>query len=234
MKILALETSTKVGSVAITEDEHLVAEYTLDVLSTHSEKLLPSVDQIIKDAKLTIQEIEGFAISCGPGSFTGLRIGISTVKGLAFSTGKRVAGIPTLDVLANNLPYTDLLVCPTIDARKGEIFTALYKGDGRGALKKLTSDLAMKPTELLRMIHEPVIFLGNGTEAYRDILGGNQNNHLFAPSYLNQPRALVLARLSLEKFRRGEIFKEEELLPLYCRVSEAEIQWKAKAGGYED
>jgi tRNA threonylcarbamoyladenosine biosynthesis protein TsaB len=228
MKILSIETSTKVGSVAIMEDEHLIAEYILNVVSTHSERLLPSIDQILKDSQLTVRDIEGFAVSLGPGSFTGLRIGISTVKGLALAAEKGVVGVPTLDVLAHNLMFTRLLVCPLLDARKGEVYTALYQGDGSGRLEKLTPDLAIKPEELLTRIKEPVIFLGDGVEAYRDKLRSGQDNCLFAPAYLNQPRASVLASLGLEKFRRGHIFKEDEIQPLYCRLAEAEIAWKEK------
>jgi tRNA threonylcarbamoyladenosine biosynthesis protein TsaB len=230
MKILSIETSTRVGSVAIIEDEHLIAEYILNVVSTHSERLLPSIDQILKDSQLTVRDIEGFAVSLGPGSFTGLRIGISTVKGLALGTGRAVVGVPTLDCLAHNIAFTHLLVCPILDARKGEVYTALYQGDGSGKLEKLTPDLAIKPEELLTRIKEPVIFLGDGVEAYRDTLRSGQDNCLFAPAYLNQPRASVLAKLGLEKFKQGHIFKEEEIQPLYCRLAEAEIAWKEKEG----
>jgi tRNA threonylcarbamoyladenosine biosynthesis protein TsaB len=230
MKILSIETSTRVGSVAIIEDEHLIAEYILNVVSTHSERLLPSIDQILKDSQLTVRDIEGFAVSLGPGSFTGLRIGISTVKGLALAAEKGVVGVPTLDVLAHNLMFTRLLVCPLLDARKGEVYTALYQGDGSGKLEKLTPDLAIKPEELLTRIKEPVIFLGDGVEAYRDKLRSGQDNCLFAPAYLNQPRASVLAKLGLEKFKQGHIFKEEGIQPLYCRLAEAEIAWKEKEG----
>jgi tRNA threonylcarbamoyladenosine biosynthesis protein TsaB len=230
MKILSIETSTRVGSVAIIEDEHLIAEYILNVVSTHSERLLPSIDQILKDSQLTVRDIEGFAVSLGPGSFTGLRIGISTVKGLALATGRAVVGVPTLDCLAHNIAFTHLLVCPILDARKGEVYTALYQGDGSGKLEKLTPDLALKPEELLTRIKEPVIFLGDGVEAYRDTLRSGQDNCLFAPAYLNQPRASVLAKLGLEKFKQGHIFKEEEIQPLYCRLAEAEIAWKEKEG----
>jgi tRNA threonylcarbamoyladenosine biosynthesis protein TsaB len=230
MKILSIETSTRVGSVAIIEDEHLIAEYILNVVSTHSERLLPSIDQILKDSQLTVRDIEGFAVSLGPGSFTGLRIGISTVKGLALATGRAVVGVPTLDCLAHNIAFTHLLVCPILDARKGEVYTALYQGDGSGRLEKLTPDLALKPEELLTRIKEPVIFLGDGVEAYRDTLRSGQDNCLFAPAYLNQPRASVLAKLGLEKFRQGNIFKEDEIQPLYCRLAEAEIAWKEKEG----
>ena len=230
MKILSIETSTRVGSVAIIEDKHLIAEYILNVVSTHSERLLPSIDQILKDSQLTVRDIEGFAVSLGPGSFTGLRIGISTVKGLALAAEKGVVGVPTLDVLAHNLMFTRLLVCPLLDARKGEVYTALYQGDGSGRLEKLTPDLAIKPEELLTRIKEPVIFLGDGVEAYRDKLRSGQDNCFFAPVYLHQPRASVLAKLGLEKFKQGHMFKEEEIQPLYCRLAEAEIAWKEKEG----
>jgi tRNA threonylcarbamoyladenosine biosynthesis protein TsaB len=139
-----------------------------------------------------------------------------------------VAGIPTLDVLAHNISFTHLMVCPLIDAKKGEVYTALYRGNGRGRLKKLTSDLALKPEMLLKMVKELTIFIGDGVEVYRDKLERDQGKNFFAPFYLHQPRASILAKLALENFRRGEVFKEEELLPLYCRLPEAEIIWKER------
>lgn len=224
MKILALETSTRAGSVALAEDENLLAEYTLNILSTHSERLLTSIDQILKDTKLTLNEIDGFAVSQGPGSFTGIRIGISTVKGLALATGKKIAGVPTLDVLAFNLVHTPQIICPIIDAKKDEVYTALYRGEVTGTLKKLTEDLTLKPKELLLKIKEPAIFLGDGIERYRKILESADIKHFFAPACFNLPRASVLAKLALNKFQKGDILGEDEIMPLYCRLPDAEIK----------
>ena len=214
--------------MAIVEEGVLIAEYTLNVTATHSERLLPAVDRLLKDSKLTILDIEGFAVSLGPGSFTGLRIGISTVKGFAIATGRGVVGVPTLDILAHNVVFTQRLVCPLMDARKGEVYTALYKGDGRGKLVKLTPDLALTPDEVLARIGEPVIFLGDGTQVYQDRLAAGKVDCLFAPMYLNQVRASVLADLSLPRFEQGDTLRGREILPIYCRPPEAEIMWQKR------
>ena len=145
MKILGIDTATRVGSLAIVDNESLIGEYTLNMNTTHSVRLLPALDQLLKTADLVLSHIDVLAISLGPGSFTGLRIGASTVKGLALAANKPVVGIPTLDALAQNFRGVESLICPMVDARKKEVYTALYRSKRTGSLEKETPDLAVAP-----------------------------------------------------------------------------------------
>src|SRR5512142_2291842 len=127
MKVLGIDTSTMMGAVGIVDGEELIAELRTNVSVTHSERLMLHVDGLLKSARLTLSDIDGFAVTVGPGSFTGLRIGLAAVKGLAYGTRKPVAGVSTLDVLADNLPYCKYQVCPVLDARKKMVYAAIYK-----------------------------------------------------------------------------------------------------------
>lgn len=212
------------GSVALIDGEELIAEYLLNIETTHSERLLSAIDRIMRDAKIQMDDIDGFAISIGPGSFTGLRIGTSTVKGLAFAASKPVAGILTLDAMAENLLFTDHLICPILDARKKEVYTALYKRDEENKLKKFTPDLAIKPKDLLKRIEEKVVFLGNGIRVYHTLIKEELRDlALFAPSNLGFPRAGNVARLSVDEFEKDNILDLDTFTPFYIRPSEAEI-----------
>lgn len=223
LKVLAIETSTMAGSVALVDGDELMSEYLLNIKVTHSERLLPAIDCIMRDAKMPISEVDGFAISIGPGSFTGLRIGASTIKGLAFATNKPVVGIPTLDALAENLLFADCLICPILDARKREVYTALYKRDEKNKLRKLTTDLAIKPGDLLKRIQERVVFLGDGIDVYHALIREELRDlALFAPPNLRLPRAANVATRSLEEFRKNNTLDLNTFTPSYVRRSEAE------------
>ena len=212
------------GSVALIDGEELIAEYLLNIETTHSERLLSAIDRIMRDAKIQMDDIDGFAISIGPGSFTGLRIGTSTVKGLAFAASKPVVGILTLDAMAENLLFTDHLICPILDARKKEVYTALYKRDEENKQEKLTPDLAIKPKDLLKRIEEKVVFLGNGIRVYHTLIKEELRDlALFAPSNLGFPRAGNVARLSVDEFEKNNILDLDAFTPFYIRPSEAEI-----------
>ncbi|MFH1624291.1 MAG: tRNA (adenosine(37)-N6)-threonylcarbamoyltransferase complex dimerization subunit type 1 TsaB [Pseudomonadota bacterium] len=227
MKVLAIETATMAGSVALVDGEELVSEYLLNIEATHSERLLLAIDCVTRDSKIPIGEVDGFAISLGPGSFTGLRIGTTTIKGLAFATNKPVVGIPTLDALAENLPFTDYLVCPLLDARKKEVYTALYKRDAENKLRKLTSDLALSPVDLLKRIREKVVFLGDGVKVYHKLIKEELGDlALFSPLNLMVPRAANVARLSLEKFKKNSTLDLRTFTPYYVRRSEAEEKFR--------
>ncbi len=211
------------GSVALVDEGELISEHILNIKVTHSERLLPTIDDTLKDAKVRISDIDGFAISIGPGSFTGLRIGASTIKGLAFATGKPVVGIPTLDALAENVLFTDYLVCPILDARKKEVYTAFYKRDEKNTLRKLTTDLAIGPGDLLKRINEKVVFLGDAIDVYGALIRGElQDLALFAPVNLRLPRASNVARLGLDELRKNHTIDLHTFTPSYVRRSEAE------------
>ena len=231
MKVLAVETSTMAGSVALVDGEELVSEYLLNISITHSERILVAIDHVTRDAKVPIKEVDGFAVSLGPGSFTGLRIGISTIKGLAFATKKPVVGIPTLDALAENILFTDYLICPILDARKKEVYTALYKRDKIDKLKKLTPVLAIKPIDLLKKIQEKVVFLGDGIDVYHTLIKeGLGDLAIFAPLNLRLPRAGNIAKRSLDQFKKTNLMNLNTFTPSYVRRSEAEEKFRERTG----
>ncbi len=243
MKILGIDTSTSCGSIGLVDGESVVAECLLDVTTTHSERLLNSIEHILRQTGGTVGELDGWAISLGPGSFTGLRIGVSTIKGLAFATGKPVAGIPTLDALACNVSPTPHLICPILDARKGEIFTSLYRYDDAGALARVSAYQAIRPEDLVNRIDSTLrlmdtnagarsgltLFLGNGVKIYRDYLRTSLGTlAAFVPDPLNLPRGSTVARLGLIRIQKGEVLDLSSFAPIYVRASEAEIKWKEK------
>ncbi|MBI4640943.1 MAG: tRNA (adenosine(37)-N6)-threonylcarbamoyltransferase complex dimerization subunit type 1 TsaB, partial [Candidatus Tectomicrobia bacterium] len=169
MQVLGIDSSTSRGGVAIANEQGIVATFTLSDRLSYSQRLLSMIHLILERAHLSIEELDGFAIACGPGSFTGLRIGISMAKGLALATGKPAIGIPTLDALAYHLCFSTCLVCPLLDARRGEVYTAFYRAEGR-EMRKLTDDLVLSPEEFCMMIREPVILLGDGLVSYGEML----------------------------------------------------------------
>jgi tRNA threonylcarbamoyladenosine biosynthesis protein TsaB len=235
MRVLGIDTSTQCGSVGLIEDEHILCEYVLNRRMSHSERLLKTIDRVLEDSGVSIGEIEGFAITIGPGSFTGLRIGVSTVKGLAFATGKSVAGVSTLDALAQNIEYSSYLICPLLDARKGEVYTALYRNTGKDGLITLAPKMAIKPIDLLRRIEGEVLFLGDGIYTYGDVIRRNLGDRAhIAPSHFNFIHGAVVAQLGRQSLERGEYLDLEGFTPQYLRKSEAELTWEEKWGNPHD
>ncbi|MCK4648357.1 tRNA (adenosine(37)-N6)-threonylcarbamoyltransferase complex dimerization subunit type 1 TsaB [bacterium] len=258
MLVLGIETSTMTGSVALMDEERLIAEYTLNLprrskerrvgvgvypeesgallrRKTHTSRLMSIIDRILKDAFVAIKDLDGIAVSLGPGSFTGLRIGIATAKGLAQGLNIPIVGIPTLDGLAFNLFYCKDLICPILDARKGEVYCAWYK-DG----KRLTKYMACEPDELLKKImskvsqRDPfgtspkslprrqagkVIFLGSGIEVCRDLVKKKLGKKaVFAPRSRRLTNASSIAELGLKKLKRGKKTELFTLKPIYVRA----------------
>lgn len=229
MKLLAIETSTMIGSVALTDDNELLAEYQIGIKATYSDTLFPMIDHILKNANVSIQEVDAFALAKGPGSFTSLRIGISVIKGLALANNKPVIAIPSLDALAHNICFSNMLICPLIDARRDEVYTAFYKREEGHTLKKLTPDRAIVPEILLDEIREKVVFLGDGTDLYKDlIIRKLKEKALFSPLHLKYPRASAIAQLAFKKLNVNEISDIEVMTPLYVRPPEAETKWVKK------
>ena len=167
MYVLGIETSTKTGSVAVVSDDGVIAQYSLNIEVTHSERLMSTVDRVLKDTGLSMADFGGFAVAIGPGSFTGLRIGLSTIKGLALVTGKPVAAVPTLLALAWNLPYAAFPVCPLLDARKNEVYAALYTFDG-ASYSQIMQEAAIPIRELAAEISGKAIFTGEAALLYRE------------------------------------------------------------------
>jgi tRNA threonylcarbamoyladenosine biosynthesis protein TsaB len=220
MRVLAVETSTLAGGVALLDGERMIGEYRLDVGVTHSERVMAAVDRVLGDAGWTLRDVRGLAVAVGPGSFTGLRIGLGTVKGLAFALSLPVAAVPTLDALAASLPFSSLPVCPVLDARKGEVYTSYYRWDG-GAMRREWDYLALAPGDLARRLDEPVVLLGDGAAAI------DSPQARLAPPPSRWPSPAWVGQLGLERLRRGEGVSAHALLPIYLRPSEAELKRRA-------
>ena len=197
MKLLSLETSTKMGSIAITDNTRLLGEFQIAIKDSFSEMLLPAIDYLLKNTEVSIHNVDAFTLAQGPGSFTSLRIGMSVVKGLALKNKVPIIPIPTLDGLAHNLSYSSLLICPLIDARKGEVYTAFYKKQSDHSLAKLTDDRVVEPEKLIDEIDEETVFLGDGSILYGDLFRKRlQEKAHFAPINLLYPRAAALSDAS--------------------------------------
>lgn len=227
MKILAVETATIAGSVAVVDDAAgLIGEVRVDVKVVHAERLMPSIEWLLKASGVQIHEIDAFAVSIGPGSFTGLRIGLSTVKGFSYAAGKPVIPVPTLDAFARTLPFCNYLICPMLDARKSEVYSALYKWDDVEC-KKIMPETAINPAELLQRLHERTIFIGEGVKIYKELISDiMRDNAVFAPASRMSPSASTVGEIALEKLKQGAIADPVSLTPFYIRKSEAELHWK--------
>jgi tRNA threonylcarbamoyladenosine biosynthesis protein TsaB len=223
MRLLAVETSSLAGGVALLDGERLVAEYVLDVSITHSERLMAAVDRVLADARWTARQLQGLAVAIGPGSFTGLRIAVSTVKGLALGLGLPIAPVPTLDAMAAAMPWAALPVCPVLDARKGEVYTSLYRWDG-GAMRREWDFLALSPEALGARLTEPVILAGDGAGAIRS------PHARVLPAPHRVPSPACVGALGLDRLRRGDTVAPAALTPLYLRPSEAELKRRVLAG----
>jgi tRNA threonylcarbamoyladenosine biosynthesis protein TsaB len=195
----------------------VVGEYTLDVSLTHSERLMGAVDRLLSDAGWTVRDLEGLAVSVGPGSFTGLRIGLSTVKGLALALAIPIAAVPTLDAMATLLPFAALPVCPVLDARKREVYASLYRWDGAG-MRREWDYLALAPADLARRLDEPVIVLGDAA----DQVDSPHARRIRPPRRGPSPAAVGF--LGHQRLAMGDTVAPADLVPIYLRPSEAELK----------
>jgi tRNA threonylcarbamoyladenosine biosynthesis protein TsaB len=227
MKLLAVDTSTQTGSVAVLDGDILLAEVAVTSVQTHAKRLMPAIDACLEMAGLRIVDCDAFAVTTGPGSFTGLRIGISTVKGLGFATKKPVTSVSTLDALAYQFPSFPHLVCPILDARKGQIYTALYECSNHMQWKRVIEDCAVEPRQWLEQIQHLCLFVGDGTLVYGELIQETVGSLAhFAPPYLNRVRASVVAYIGLKQILGGEVADVASLVPHYIRKSDAEIKRK--------
>jgi len=211
MKILAIDTSTDYLSLAVLDNGKVLAKFHQKTSMRHSILLVPTIDKMLKRARLKVKDIDCFAISIGPGSFTGLRIGVTVIKGLAYALKKPVVAVPTLDVIAWNAQNFKGMICPVLDARKNKVYACIYRSD-ENAVKKISKYLLLPLEELLKKIrkYDKVIFLGDTKD----------NN--FKKDW--HPKAEVVARLALEDFKKKRFVKPEELEPLYLYSKECDIK----------
>ena len=224
MKILALDSSGLVASVAVVEDDTLVAEYTVNYKKTHSQTLLPMLQAVKDMVDLNLQTVDAIAVAAGPGSFTGLRIGSSTAKGLGLAMECPIVEVPTLEGLAYNLYGTDKLVCPLMDARRNQVYTGLY--EFTGDLHVLRDQCAVSITEILEQINDlgrSVIFIGDGVPVYKEqILEKIKVPMDFAPAHMNRQRAGAVAALGEKYLKEGRTVTAAQHQPIYLRLSQAE------------
>ncbi len=231
MKILAVDSSGLVASAALLEDDTLIAEYTVNYKKTHSQTLLPMVDEIVKMTETDLNTIDAIAVAKGPGSFTGLRIGAATVKGLALALDKPVVGVPTVEGLAMNLFGTEKLICPIMDARRNQVYTGIYRFSGE-QLEVVKEQAALGIEELigaLNLIGKEVIFLGDGVPVYQKVIEEKMSVPFhFAPAHLNKQRAAAVGVRGMEYFRSGVFESGDDFEPEYLRLSQAERERLAK------
>lgn len=225
MKILALDSSGIVASAAVVEDQNLLAEYTVNYKKTHSQTLLPMLDEISRMLELDLESLDAIAVAAGPGSFTGLRIGSATAKGLGLALKKPLISVPTLEGLAYNLYDTPGLICPIMDARRNQVYTGVYRFENH-ELEIEKAPMAADIQELLEILNqykEPVTFLGDGVPVYSDAIKRTlQVPFSFAPAHLNKQRAAAVAARACVYFKDGRVETAEEHRPEYLRVSQAE------------
>ena len=230
MKILAIETSTMLGGIAITDDASgLIAEARLNVKSTYSERLMTEIDHVLNNSGLAISDIDVFAVAIGPGSFTGLRIGLTTVKGFSCATGKPIVAVPTLEAFAWNFSYSRYPVCTLLDARRKEVYAALFQWAGDGFIR-LVAEVSIKVERLLeetkRLPDERIIFAGEGATIYKnEIMHAMGEKVIFAPHEKMMPSPANVAYMGMNKALKGEFSEPVSLVPFYLRKSEAEIKW---------
>ncbi|RGC77175.1 tRNA (adenosine(37)-N6)-threonylcarbamoyltransferase complex dimerization subunit type 1 TsaB [Lachnospiraceae bacterium AM25-17] len=224
MRILALDSSGLVASVAVVEEEQTIAEYTVNYKKTHSQTLLPMLDEIVKMTEMNLGEIDAIAVAGGPGSFTGLRIGSATAKGLGLALKKPLIHIPTVDGLAYNLYGNEGVICPIMDARRNQVYTGIYRFREEFVVEE--PQMAIEISALAEKLNErgeQVTFLGDGVPVYKEQL--EQLLHVpvrFAPSHLNRQRAAAVGTLAVQYWKEGKIERAEDHQPDYLRMSQAE------------
>lgn len=225
MKILALDSSGLVASVALLEDEVLLAEYTVNYKKTHSQTLLPMLDTIAQMIELDLNSLDAIAVAAGPGSFTGLRIGSATAKGLGLALDKPLVAVPTVEALAYNLYGTTGLICPMMDARRNQVYTGIYRFES-GEMSVVCDQEAVKVDELAADLNargEHVTFLGDGVPVYKERLSELLTVKFdFAPAHLSRQRAGAVGALGMKYYAQGRIQSAREHQPEYLRLSQAE------------
>lgn len=229
MKILAVETSTMLGGVALVDEKKgIVAETRLNVKTTHSERLMTAVHNTVQQSELSLNDVEAFAVATGPGSFTGLRIGLSTVKGLSYATGKPIILVPTLEAFVWNFPFSMYPVCLMLDARKKEVYAAVFQWVADG-FTKMIPEVSVTPEKLLKELEGNVLFAGEGVLLYQELIRELMKERaFFAPSDKMVPSPVNVGMFGLKKALQGEFADASQAVPFYIRKSEAEIKWSEK------
>ena len=231
MLILSIDSSTPVAGIAVSDGMQLLGEITLNTKNTHSEKLMPLVKHLLDELALSVNDLDAIAVTQGPGSFTGLRIGMATAKGLAQGAGKKLIAVPTLDCLAQNLLHYPGIICPIMNAQKKQVYTAIYRS-GRDKLERLSDYQAIAVEQLaaqLKELQEDVWFVGDGVAAFADVFQELLGDACrFADGHNILPRAGALAMLAAERASEEQFDDLYQAELIYIRKSEAEVQWEAR------
>lgn len=234
MKILGIDTTGQTASAALVEGDKLIAEFTMNYKLTHSQTILPMIADILERTETDKASIDCIACACGPGSFTGLRIGAATAKGFALALDKPIVAVPTLDALAYNVFETNKFICPIMDARRNQVYTGMYSFEN-GQLCVIEPQMAIGIdglAEKLNQCGQPVIFLGDGVPVHREYLDGNLKVlHQYAPVHMNRQRAASVGALGMEYYKAGKCETAAEHQPDYLRVSQAERERAERTGG---
>ena len=232
MTILAMDSSGLVASVAVLREDTVLAEYTVNHRKTHSQTLLPMIDEIMRRLDMDVSELDAIAVAGGPGSFTGLRIGSATAKGLGLALDRPLVSVPTVDALACNLcEVTDSLIVPMMDARRGQVYTGIYRFEDSG-LQVVHEQWPVEVTELAELLNgrgEPAVLLGDGVPVYQERLAELLRiPYRIAPAHLNRQRAGAVGWLAVQYLREGRTVSAAEHVPTYLRLSQAERERKER------
>ncbi len=237
MKVLGIDSSGMVATVAVVEDTQMLAEYTINYKKTHSQTLLPMLDEVAKMMELDLNTIDAIAVAAGPGSFTGLRIGSATAKGLGLALKKPLVSIPTLEGIAYNFCGSEKVICPMMDARRSQVYTGIYEFQGN-TLKVLEDQMAVPVEEVLEKLNQTgreVILAGDGVPVYLELIEKNLKvPYLLAPAHLNRQRAGAVAVLGIQYAKEGKLESAMEHQPDYLRLSQAERERAQKQAQKED
>ena len=237
MKVLGIDSSGMVATVAVVEDTQMLAEYTINYKKTHSQTLLPMLDEVAKMMELDLNTIDAIAVAAGPGSFTGLRIGSATAKGLGLALKKPLVSVPTLEGIAYNFCGSEKVICPMMDARRSQVYTGIYEFQGN-TLKVLEDQMAVPVEELLEKLNQTgreVILAGDGVPVYLELIEKNLKvPYLLAPAHLNRQRAGAVAVLGMQYAKEGKLESAMEHQPDYLRLSQAERERAQKQAQKEN
>ncbi len=233
MKILAIDSSGLIASAALATEDAVLAEYTTNYKKTHSQTLLPMIDEIVKMTETELSELDAIAVTAGPGSFTGLRIGSATAKGLGQALNKPLIAVPTTEALAWNFCGAEAVICPLMDARRSQVYTGLYRWNKEtGAMDCLFAQEAMAVEDIIAEVNrlgQAVIYLGDGADAYKAVLAENTTvEYSFAPVHMSKQRAASLAACAFVYAKEGKTQTAAEFVPTYLRKSQAEREREEK------
>lgn len=232
MKILAIDTSATAASVAVAQEDKIIGEYFINTSLTHSQTLIPMVEQLLKSVSMSIKDLDAVAVNAGPGSFTGVRIGVSAAKGIAFADELPCISVSTLQSMAYNILENDCVVCAVMDARCQQVYNAMFRIKGK-SVERLTDDRALSLEDLrreLERIDDKVFLVGDGTEITEKYFNGTLPNVVSAPINKRIQNASSTALVACEMFKDGKTISPSELMPVYLRLPQAQRELNKKLG----